>query len=341
MATGSSRVTIGTIAKLAGVSVMTVSRILNDRPDVSSETRERVLKVMQEHHYQPHGLARKLSGKQSHIVGLALYSRGNPFAGLYLEVLQGVQSALAVRSYDIMLLAPSESDHYGYRVAQTSLLDGVVLMGLLAEADDVSLFQQGTTPFITIGRRQAGAIIPSFVAPDYRHAFENAVGYLARQHRTCTTALIANLHQAEQFASVADRLQGIEAGMAAQGIDASALELVESDRGFEAGYRWGLDTPLRESLILDSTEFSFGVAVGLRERGVHIPDDLAVVGMDYDQGIIQKCANVLGSAIPAWSISWHKIGEDAVTALLAQIEGTSKGGTAKYVDFDFKSIDRW
>lgn len=341
MATESSKVTIGTIAKLAGVSVMTVSRILNDKPDVSAATRERVWNVIREQHYQPHRLAQKLSGKQSRIIGLALYSRGHPFSGMYLEVLQGVQSALAIEGYDIMLLAPSASDHYGYRVAQTSLIDGVVLMGLLAEEEDMHLFQQGATPFITIGRRQVGEVTPPFIAPDYRQAFHDAVEYVVRQHCTRLTVFVASLQHAKDFPSVSERLEGIHDGVVATGIDSAGVVLVESGQGFQAGYRYGLHMPLAESLILDSTDFSFGVAVALAERGVQSSKDLLVLGMDYDQGIIQRCANVLGTKIPAWSVSWNQIGREAALALLTQINTPTSPAIRQYEAFSFRLIDRW
>lgn len=101
--------TIKDIAKKAGVSVATVSKVINNYSDIGAETRQRVLKILEEESFEPNVIAKSLSGKQSYSIGL--FVAHNPTPGLHHAFFQGVvfglQRTLGKHGYDFVLLSDS------------------------------------------------------------------------------------------------------------------------------------------------------------------------------------------------------------------------------------------
>ncbi|MFD1674182.1 LacI family DNA-binding transcriptional regulator [Alicyclobacillus fodiniaquatilis] len=332
--TNDGNINISTIAKLANTSVMTVSRVLNNKPDVSKKTRQKVLDVIKEYNYKPHALARKLSGGKTGIIGIALYTQGQPLSGFYVEVLQGVQMELAKNGHDVLLLAPSPNDEYGRRVVQTNLLDGIVLMGPHTSSHDVFNLREEKFPFITIGRRVFDDYTAPFVAPNYERAFREVVGYAAEKEVTSISVIIGGLNIDDTSCFVQDRIRGIKNGMALYG-EGRQLSLVSGVSSFEDGYEHfsKLET-LPELLVLDSSEYSFGAVMALRDRGITTDGSLQFAGINYENAFMQRYEDVLGISIPQWRISWTELGALAAQDLLSRVtDEEAESINARYCDF--------
>ncbi|MCL6442895.1 MAG: LacI family transcriptional regulator [Alicyclobacillus sp.] len=336
-----NKVNISTIAKLAETSTMTVSRVLNNRPDVAKETRERILAIIQEQGYRPHALARKLSGGKTRIIGLALYSKGIPVRGLYVEVLQGLQAGLAENDYDLLLLAPTKSDSYDERIFQTTVLDGLVLMGNWTSEDDILHLRDAGFPFITIGRRSSGNYTAPFVAPDYQRTFVEILDFAATNGARRIAVVVAGSDDEAQrnMPPVQERLAGIEIAKDMHLLPDDAISIIPSTSDFSDGYQlfMKLDT-LPDAVVLDSTEFSFGVVMALRDRKVRIHQEVQLLGVDFQDFVIRRCEDILGIKIPQWTVPWFDIGKRAAEHI---VQFSNLGGVAnvhEYVNFERKNL---
>lgn len=336
-----AHVNISTIAELARTSSMTVSRVLNNKPDVSKATRERVLAIIKEQGYQPHAIARKLSGGKTHIIGVALYSKGSPVVGLYVEVLRGLQAALAENDYDLLLLAPSRTDRYDERVVQTTVMDGLVLMGDRPSEDDIVHLRDSGFPFISIGRRNSGNYTTPFVAPDYEKTFNEIVDFAITNGAQNISIIIASLDHEEHptMPAVQDRVRGIEVARKFHGLSQDAVSLISSIGGFADGYNLFLNLPtLPDAVVLDSSEFSFGVAVALRDRHIRIHHDIQLLGVDYQDFIIRRCEDVFGVPIPHWTVPWFNLGKKAAQHLIQFLTEDESKTIHEYVDFERRNL---
>lgn len=124
-------VTIADVAKAAGVSVSTVSRILNNKPDVAESTRQQVLDVIQSMSYKPHAQAQRLAAGQSKTITLLypLYNPGQQLINqLHLEFMVGAAAAAGEHNYFFNMLTKPASNNYLRSLYRSSHVDGVILM---------------------------------------------------------------------------------------------------------------------------------------------------------------------------------------------------------------------
>jgi LacI family transcriptional regulator len=241
------RATIRDIADLAGVSIATVSRVLNDRPDVAPETRENVLQVVREHGFSTNRGARGLSSGRTGMVGLTLPRVADAYFG---PMLSGAAEALYERDMRIVL-APTLHDH----AREVSLLerlmrgttDGAILMLPEESADELRMLQRQGFPFVVVDPREAPpegiACVAAMHAAGAKEATEHLLG----------------LGHDPELVVYSDWL--IPTGMAA------AEKL--------------LSLPDPPTAIFG---FNDNVAIGAlhaaHKRGLSVPDDLSVVGFD-------------------------------------------------------------
>jgi len=271
--------TIRDIAKAAGVSVATVSKVLNNYSTVSRATREKVLALVSEMQFRPNEAARSLVGRRSMTLGILLTTGlSNPF---FVHLLGGIDEALKERGYDLIYLAQL-SAHPEYNFVQhcrSRNVEGVLAFGFqLGELDADKLVDSGIpTLFIDLNLtgKRAG-----YVSSDNKEAVRGTIRYLRELgHRRI--ACIAGL----PGSYVGDRrLSGYREEMAAAGLPLREDYIVTGDFTEETGYR-----AMRELLALGerptavvcgSDKAAIGAMRAAREAGVAVPAELSVVGFD-------------------------------------------------------------
>jgi LacI family transcriptional regulator len=277
---GASRATIRDIASAAGVSIATVSRVLNGRPDVSAETRESVLRVVREEGFTTNRSARALSGGRTGLVGVTL-----PMVHVeyFSRILWGASEALYERDMRTVLCPTMhEQDR------EASLLDrllrgttdgALLLLTKESNADLKALRRQGY-PFVVLDpRRPLDEGIPAVSAAHWAGAKAATEHLLLLGHRR-----IAAITGAHGWVATVDRLDGYQAALAAAGV-LPAPELIakgnftpESGR---AGASTLLDLPEPPTAIFAfNDEMAVGALRAAQERGVRVPEDLSIVGFD-------------------------------------------------------------
>jgi len=275
-----SRATIREIARAAGVSIATVSRVINGRPDVSPQTREAVLRVVREHGFSTNRNARALSGGRTGLVGVTL-----PIleAAYFAVIVSGTAEALYEHDMRIVL-CPTLHQHEREVTLLDRLMhgttDGAILM--LPEESNAELraLQETGYPFVVVDPRvQLDQGIPAVSASNASGARAVVEHLLSLGHRR----IGAILGPADWMATT-ERLNGYRSALAAAGVLAARDLVVESDFSIESGEAAAaalLDLPERPTAIFG---FNDNVAIGAlraaEARGLIVPDDLSVVGFD-------------------------------------------------------------
>jgi LacI family transcriptional regulator len=275
------KVTIRDIAKRAGVGVGTVSRVLNQSPAVSEQTRSRVLEIINELEYSPHPIARSLSLGKSLSIGIVL-----PFLTLpsFVERLRGVQHAVGESEYELVLFSvgsPEQRDVYFTELPRGARVDGLLVLSLRPSDEQVDRFLETELPTVLIDSHHPG--LSSVVVDDVLG------GYLATKHLIDLghrkIAYISDvLDNPFRFVSMRERRDGYLKALAEGDIPPLAELRKEGPHGREQARRMALellDMPDRPTAVFAGSDTqAIGVLDAAKQLGIRVPDQLSVIGYD-------------------------------------------------------------
>jgi len=269
------------IAKLSGVSRSTVSRVVNNDPNVSSVTRERVMQVVKRVNYTPNAAARGLAAGRTHVLGLVIPMGVSAlFTDPYFPILiQGVSSACNSREYSVMLwLAEPEYERRMIRqIMYSGLVDAVIVSSMLLNDSLVQALGDGDLPFMLVGRHPTDAHA-SYVDADNLGGAREAVTHLLRMGRT----RVATITGPQNMIAGTDRLAGYLAALRDRAVVSDPGLIVEGDFTEAGGYRamQQLLTRRPDAVFVASDMMAIGALRVLREAGLRVPEDVAIVGFD-------------------------------------------------------------
>ncbi|HEY0068466.1 MAG TPA: LacI family DNA-binding transcriptional regulator [Chloroflexia bacterium] len=273
--------TLEEIARYAGVSRSTVSRVMNDHPNVDQETRARVRSVAESLNYQPNVAARSLAAGRTHILGLVIPMGVSAlFTDPYFPLLiQGIASACNANEHSVMLwLAEPEYERRMIRqVLQGGLIDGVILASALLDDPMLEALRKRGLPFILVGRLPTDNEV-SYVDVDNVNSAREIVAYLLRLgHRR-----VATISGPSNMIAGADRLQGYLLALRNRAITPDPALIVEADFTEEGGYiaMQRLVPHAPEAVFVASDAMAVGALRALREAGLRVPEDIAIAGFD-------------------------------------------------------------
>jgi LacI family transcriptional regulator len=273
--------TLEEIAKHAGVSRSTVSRVMNDHPNVDQETRARVLSVAERLNYQPNIAARSLAAGRTQVLGLAIPTGVSTlFADPYFPLLiQGITSACNALNHSVMLwLGEPEYERRTIRqILQGGLIDGVILASALMDDPILEALIKGGLPFVLIGRHPGDDPV-SYVDVDNRSGAREIVTYLLR----LGYRRVATISGPMNMIAGSDRFQGYLDALRDRRLPFDPALVLESDFTEEGGFRaMQALLPLGpDALFVASDAMAVGAIRALREAGKRIPEDVAVAGFD-------------------------------------------------------------
>lgn len=211
------RLTQRKIAELANVSQSTVSLVVNNKEGSSArippETRERVLKVLQEHGYVADPAARSLAGVANKLIGVFTYEAAFPAEtrDFYSELLTGVEAQAEILGYDLLMFtsAPVQDGRRElfHPTNRLRLADGCLLLGLEIESADLERLVSGDYPFVAVGRRDTQNV--PYVGANY----VDGVVQLVEKAWKLGHRKFLLLHRDTEAESVADRIRGFVRGM--------------------------------------------------------------------------------------------------------------------------------
>jgi LacI family transcriptional regulator len=273
--------TINDVAREAGVSKKTVSRVINRSPLLNEATREKVEKVIAELGYVPNPQARALALRRNFLIGLI---HDNPNAQTVLNVQEGVLSAIRETEFALVVRPVNRRSPQMLEDVRNFLeqqrLYGVLIMPPLSENDQLAeLCQQLGVGYVRMGSAQLDRS-EHLVESNDREAVRKAMEYLiALGHRR-----IAFVAGPEGFRSAGEREQGYRDAIDQAGLPTGPELHAAGNYTFETGKLAGdklLDTAERPTAIFCSNdEMAAGVLHAAREHGLAVPDDLSIVGFD-------------------------------------------------------------
>jgi LacI family transcriptional regulator len=276
-----SQPTINDVARLAGVSKKTVSRVINQSPLLNGDTRKRVEDVIADLGYIPNPQARALALRRNFLIGLI---HDNPNAQMVLNVQHGLLEVLRDTEFELILHpvdrgSPTMIDEIR-RFLERQRPYGVMLLPPISENDSLAaLCREIGVRYVRMG--SATLDEPQhMVASNDREAVRGAVEHLiAAGHRRI--GLIAGPHG---FRSAYERQQGYEEAIQAAGLPLQRTMIVHGDYRFESGMRAAerlLDLAPRPTAVFSSNdEMAAGVFHVARQRGLNVPQDLSIIGFD-------------------------------------------------------------
>ncbi len=305
------------IAEAAGVSKMTVSRVLRGGTGFSDETRDRVLKVAQRLGYVPNRLAAAFGADQaSTLVGMCV---PRLTSGLFGHVLDGVDRALSRLGYQLMIGAnnhSAEEEEAWVRQVIAWRPAGLILSGRTHTPGTIDLLRSATSPVVEIWDLTTSPIDMSVGFSHFDCGVEMGQFLLRRGRRRA--GYVGALARADVMGAA--RLEGFEATFARAGHPLVAREILHDAPIFYAGY-YGLETLLSRESSLDvvyfhNDEMAIGGLAYAQSRGLRVPEDIGIAGWGG-----MEAASILPRRLTTIVVPTTSIGKAAAEALVARLKG--------------------
>ncbi|UTW55846.1 LacI family DNA-binding transcriptional regulator [Kordiimonas sp. SCSIO 12610] len=274
------KATIDDVARLAAVSIKTVSRVINKEANVREKTRERVLEAINSLNYQPSQSARGLAGNRSYTIGM-LYGHLSP--GYFMDVQEGVLKTCMDHHYGLILNPISNNsadlERNVYDWLRHSRVEGVVMTPPFGSDERiVNALKAADIPAVTLSER-ALDIIPSVVIDEVSAARELTRHLIDQGHKNIAFVLGETEHQSSKL-----RLQGFRDEMKAHGLPVDERLLVSGDFSFEGSSdaaSFLMDLSERPTAVFAANDdMAAAVLSAAHNRNIKVPDEVAVVGFD-------------------------------------------------------------
>jgi LacI family transcriptional regulator len=279
--------TMKDVAQSLGVSVITVSKVLRNHPDISAETRKRVLRRMKELNYQPNLAARALVTGRTNLIGLIVPDLLHPF---FAQVAKAISARLRSEEYGLVIASSEDDPNLEKREIDQMLarrVDALIVASTQSNAESLRQIEERNVPCVLLDRNVPG-LSASFVGID-----DVAAGSLAASHLVevgCKT--IAHLGGCA-VSTALDRKAGYARTLAKHGLSLSPQYIVEcesaDDSGDASGYK-GMQqllklTPRPDGVFCWNDPVAMGAMRAILDAGLRIPEDVAIVGcgnLHYD-----------------------------------------------------------
>lgn len=309
------KVTIADIAARAGVSKTTVSRVLNEKPDVDAETRKLILEIIQETCFVPQKSAINLVKGKTGLIGLVVPSLTNPYS---LTVIQGVAEGIAETDYELVLYTTSLMEKNQKRFISRltgNVTDGlVVLLPRNFEEYGDELFKTHF-PTVLVDHRGVESKFPSITAANRPGAYEATKHLISLGH-----GRIGFITGIMDFGCSRDRLEGYRDALREANIEFDPGLIAYGDfsrlSGKECAAKLLGASSKPTAIFCSNDEMAFGTMDVARDAGIRVPEDLSVIGFDD--------LPTAGFSVPALTTvrqPLHEMGRSAASLLLEQISG--------------------
>lgn len=313
----SGKSTIYDVAREAGVSTATVSKIINNKGRISEKTKQKVLKIMEELNFHPNVLASAMKGKSTYSIAFLIPDVDNPIYAKYLKHIENRSQELG---YNIVMCSTNNDPDKEARhiaVMRQKQVDGFIiadkfsnvalLKELIAEDFPVSLFAHERSDFS----------VDSVTVDDYLGGYQATKHLLLLGHRDI--GLVA-----EESVSSGERIRGYRQALQEEGVewDESLVVLMDDPTIEGAKVQAGklLDRGARPSAIFGYNDITaIGAMMAAKERGLRLPDELSVIGYDNT-----SLCTIVDPPLTSIDMPVEELGTKVMDLLVGKIEGKEK-----------------
>lgn len=311
-------ITIKDVAREAGVSISTVSKVLNNGSSISDATKEHVRNIMDELGYQPNEQARNFARKKTnHIIYIVLLEEHIAFKNPHMfEIMCGVQNALSKKMYNLSFLGVASGEALSriQDITGRKSADGIIVHGSVTTREIAEYLSASGFPHIIIGR-------PPFKCTACWIDINNSIsGEMAAKHLTeCGCRKIAFIGGPKGDEISTKRLNGFMSAMYNIGCRVSGKYIKYGDNSKESGYRLAMElfeeTEQPDGIICENNYITLGVVKAMNTIKKRIPEDIGLISFDdYPLSrIIEPCLTVV-------DIDVYDMGYQAGNILLRKIK---------------------
>ena len=279
--------TIKELAKIAGLNHSTVSRSLNDSPLISEETKKRVRKLAEEYNFEPNASARSLITKRTGTIGIIFPPLTDKHRSLqYLgSLMTSLRYAIEEAQYDSIITFPKnpKTGRSNIRkLIQQRKVDGLLFVIQDIDNDDWSILQKSQLPFVSLHFEWKNNFVDQI---NYVYSDNFRGGYLAT--RCLLDAGCRDILCLTEYGGIlefTERLKGYKAALTEEGIEPDEDRIFYGQCGFEFGYNFVKEHQdligKIDGLFAQADMTAIGAIEAVKEMGLRVPDDIAVVGYD-------------------------------------------------------------
>jgi LacI family repressor for deo operon, udp, cdd, tsx, nupC, and nupG len=319
--------TISDVAAAAGVSVATVSRVINGNANVSPETLAKVTKAIQDLNYRPNLLGRDLRRTKSERVLVLLPNISNPF---YSEIVKGIEDVANRNGYSIMLCntdSDIKREKKYVKMLKTRLADGAILMASEMSCEELTELSKELS-IVQCCEYKEGVPLPHVSIENEKAAYKATNHLISLGHRK-----IAFIGADNQFLSSNLRETGYKRALSDAGIEIKPAYICYGNYSYKSGFRNMkrlLDLPDRPTAVFCVSDvMAIGAIRSAMEENLKVPDDLAVCGFDNIH-----FSWMFNPSITTISQPMYDLGCTAMEALINIIEGKSSEIVNYFLEYE-------
>ena len=327
-------VTIKDVAKKAGVSIASVSRVINDSKPVAPETKEKILKVIEETGYKPNAMARGLKKNESGLIGLITPDMEN---GTFAELVKGIESVIEKNSMNLIVSNSKgeiERELKELHIFKEQQLDGIIFSGVKFTKKHKEYFDRYKVPTVVVSQKFPGSGLPYVDINNYEAAYQ-AVKYLITNNHSKIALIHGPLYDKS---AGEERYNGYFKALNEAGIEINDDYIKEGNFTIKSGYQ-AMEEILKENDKLPTAVFAASdrMAIGILDccldNGISVPEDISIIGFDDIE-----LATVVRPKLTTVNVDHSEIGKKAVEILVDKIKNDNH--QSPFYEADFKIMER-
>jgi LacI family transcriptional regulator len=305
------------VARESGVSVFTVSAVVNNKNHVRESLREKVLQAIRKLNYRPNLLARSLAKQKTHTIGMIVPDISNPF---FPVVVRGAEDAAQKHGYNLLLCNSDDSaqkEEKAIDVLLSKRVDGILLTKAAGDFSPAlqQTIREAKIPFVLVMRTYPKLTKDAVITDDYHGAYE-AVSHLARAGRKNIALVSGPL----KVSNAKERRQGFHDALKDKGIPYHEELVIEGDYRTESGYRAGhrLFSHRPDGIYVANHLMTVGLLKAADEMGLRCPEDFGLVSFDDYPWL-----GIFRPRLTTVELPKRELGTESAELLIRRISGDS------------------
>lgn len=308
------KITIYDVAEKAGVSIATVSKVINNTGRISEKTRKKVMQIMDELEYQPSVVASALSGKSTFTIGLTLPDLANPY---FAELARAIEDQGRKHGFNVFICSTdndADKEEEYYQLFMKKRVDGIIMVSRDKQNVVVKKILSEKVPLVMIAREIFSAPVTSVMVDDYYGGMQ-AGQHLLQQGHQSIAVIVENLTELGSK----ERLRGCVDAMKEAQLELDPQLVIEGGYTLESG-KAAMKQLLQQEQVPTAVFacndiLAIGAIQAVREDELKVPDDISIVG--YDNTIL---ATIIDPPLTTVAQPMQEIGERSVALLVQQIQ---------------------